>query len=51
MNVLVYFIDWIIGYVYDGVFGWVGFILIVSMYYMIFRFFKREIYLGRFVDF
>lgn len=39
VNVLFYYIDWMIGYVYFGVFGWVVMVLIGFVYYFILCFF------------
>ncbi len=44
VNALAHFTDWIIGHVHDGALGWVGFMVIASMYHMAPRMFKREIY-------
>lgn len=39
VNVIGYFIDWIIVYVYVGVFGWNGFFIFGIFYWFIFRIF------------
>jgi cytochrome c oxidase cbb3-type subunit 1 len=44
VNALAHFTDWIIGHVHDGALGWVGFMIIGSMFHMAPRMFKREIY-------
>jgi len=44
VNALAHFTDWIIGHVHDGALGWVGFMVIASIYHMAPRIFKREIY-------
>jgi cytochrome c oxidase cbb3-type subunit 1 len=44
VNALAHFTDWIIGHVHDGALGWVGFMVIASLFHMAPRMFKREIY-------
>ena len=44
VNALAHFTDWIVGHVHDGALGWVGFMVMASMYHMAPRIFKREIY-------
>lgn len=44
VNALAHFTDWIVGHVHDGALGWVGFMIIGSMFHMAPRMFKREIY-------
>ncbi|MGL6070905.1 cytochrome-c oxidase, cbb3-type subunit I [Craterilacuibacter sp.] len=42
VNALSHYTDWTIGHVHSGALGWVGFITIGSMYYLIPRLFGRE---------
>ena len=42
VNALSHYTDWTIGHVHSGALGWVGFITIGSMYYLIPRLFNRE---------
>ena len=42
VNALSHYTDWTIGHVHSGALGWVGFITIGSLYYMIPRLFNRE---------
>ncbi len=44
VNALAHFTDWIPGHVHDGTLGWVGFMIIASLFHMAPRMFKREIY-------
>ncbi|MDH4944386.1 cytochrome-c oxidase, cbb3-type subunit I [Sulfurimonas sp. C5] len=44
VNAIAHFTDWIIGHVHDGVLGWVGFMIMASLFHMAPRVFKREIY-------
>ena len=44
VNALAHFTDWIPGHVHDGTLGWVGFMIIASIYHMVPRMFKKEIY-------
>jgi cytochrome c oxidase cbb3-type subunit 1 len=44
VNAIAHFTDWIVGHVHDGVLGWVGFMIMASLYHMAPRVFKREIY-------
>jgi len=44
VNAIAHFTDWIVGHVHDGTLGWVGFMIIASIYHMAPRIFKREIY-------
>ena len=44
VNALSHYTDWTIGHVHSGALGWVGFISIGSMYYLIPRLFNRELY-------
>jgi len=50
VNALAHFTDWIPGHVHDGTLGWVGFMIIASIYHMAPRMFKREIYSKKLVD-
>ena len=44
VNALAHFTDWIPGHVHDGTLGWVGFMIISSIFHMAPRMFKKEIY-------
>ena len=44
VNALAHFTDWIPGHVHDGTLGWVGFMIIASLFHMAPRVFKKEIY-------
>ena len=44
VNALAHFTDWIPGHVHDGTLGWVGFMIIASLFHMAPRLFKKEIY-------
>jgi len=44
VNAIAHFTDWIVGHVHDGTLGWVGFMIIGSLFHMAPRVFKREIY-------
>ena len=44
VNAIAHFTDWIPGHVHDGVLGWVGFMIFVSILHMAPRMYKREIY-------
>ncbi len=44
VNAIAHFTEWIVGHVHDGALGWVGFIVMASLYHMAPRIFKREIY-------
>ena len=44
VNAIAHFTEWIVGHVHDGALGWVGFIIMASLYHMAPRIFKREIY-------
>ena len=50
VNALAHFTDWIIGHVHDAALGWVGFMVIVAVYHMVARIFKREIYSKKLMD-
>ncbi len=44
VNAIAHFTDWIPGHVHDGTLGWVGFMIIASIFHMAPRIYKREIY-------
>jgi cytochrome c oxidase cbb3-type subunit 1 len=44
VNALAHFTDWIPGHVHDGTLGWVGFMTMASIYHMVPRFVKKELY-------
>ena len=44
VNALSHYTDWTIGHVHSGALGWVGFVSIGAMYYLIPRLFNRELY-------
>ncbi len=50
VNALSHFTDWTIGHVHSGALGWVAFISIGAMYYLIPRLFNREIYSTRLIE-
>lgn len=50
VNALAHFTDWIIGHVHDGVLGWVGFTIIASIYHMVPRLFKKELYSKKIIE-
>ncbi|MDJ0956005.1 MAG: cytochrome-c oxidase, cbb3-type subunit I [Arenicellales bacterium] len=50
VNALSHYTDWTIGHVHSGALGWVGFISIGAMYYLIPRLFNRELYSLKLVE-
>ncbi len=44
VNALSHYTDWTIGHVHSGALGWVAFVSIGAMYYLIPRLFNRELY-------
>ncbi|MYJ52153.1 MAG: cytochrome C oxidase Cbb3, partial [Gammaproteobacteria bacterium] len=50
VNALSHYTDWTIGHVHSGALGWVGFISIGAMYYLIPRLHGRELYSIRLAD-
>jgi cytochrome c oxidase cbb3-type subunit 1 len=50
VNALSHYTDWTIGHVHSGALGWVAFISIGSMYYLIPRLFNREIYSSKLIE-
>ncbi|MDR1614754.1 MAG: cytochrome-c oxidase, cbb3-type subunit I, partial [Campylobacteraceae bacterium] len=44
VNALAHFTDWVPGHVHDGTLGWVGFMTMASIYHMVPRFVKKELY-------
>ncbi len=50
VNALAHFTDWIPGHVHDGTLGWVGFMIIASIYHMTPRIAKREIWSKKLTD-
>jgi len=50
VNALSHYTDWTIGHVHSGALGWVGFISIGAMYYLIPRLFNRELYSVKLVE-
>jgi len=44
VNALSHYTDWTVGHVHSGALGWVGFVTMGSMYYLIPRLFNRELY-------
>jgi cytochrome c oxidase cbb3-type subunit 1 len=50
VNAIAHFTDWIPGHVHDGTLGWVGFMIIASLYHMAPRMFKRELYSKKLMD-
>nr|MDJ0881983.1 cytochrome-c oxidase, cbb3-type subunit I [Gammaproteobacteria bacterium] len=50
VNALSHYTDWTIGHVHSGALGWVAFISIGAMYYLIPRLFNREIYSPKLIE-
>ena len=50
VNALSHYTDWTIGHVHSGALGWVAFISIGAMYYLIPRLFDREIYSTKLIE-
>lgn len=50
VNALSHNTDWTIGHVHSGALGWVGFITIGAMYYLIPKLFNREIHSVRLIE-
>lgn len=50
VNALSHYTDWTIGHVHSGALGWVAFISLGSMYYLIPRLYGREIYSMKLVE-
>ncbi len=50
VNALSHYTDWTIGHVHSGALGWVGFISIGAMYYLIPRLFNRELFSMKLVE-
>ena len=50
VNALSHYTDWTIGHVHSGALGWVGFISIGAMYYLIPRLFNRQLYSVKLVE-
>ena len=50
VNALSHYTDWTIGHVHSGALGWVAFISIGAMYYLIPRLFGRELHSNRLVE-
>ena len=50
VNALSHYTDWTIGHVHSGALGWVAFVSIGAMYYLIPRLFSRELYSLRLVE-
>lgn len=50
VNALSHYTDWTIGHVHSGALGWVAFISIGAMYYLIPRLFNREIYNNKLIE-
>ncbi len=50
VNALSHYTDWTIGHVHSGALGWVGFISMGAMYYLIPRLFNRELYSLKLVE-
>ena len=44
VNAIAHFTDWIPGHVHDGTLGWVVFMVMASIFHMVPRMYKREIY-------
>ncbi|MCH9670064.1 MAG: cytochrome-c oxidase, cbb3-type subunit I [Gammaproteobacteria bacterium] len=50
VNALSHYTDWTIGHVHSGALGWVAFISLGAMYYLIPRLFNRELYSLKLVE-
>ncbi len=50
VNALSHYTDWTIGHVHSGALGWVAFITIGTMYYLIPRLYGRTIYSNRLIE-
>ena len=50
VNALSHYTDWTIGHVHSGALGWVAFVSIGAMYYLIPRLFGRQLYSQRMVE-
>jgi len=50
VNALSHYTDWTIGHVHSGALGWVAFITIGSMYYLIPRLYGRAIYSNKLIE-
>lgn len=50
VNALSHYTDWTIGHVHSGALGWVAFISIGAMYYLIPRLFDREVYSMKLIE-
>ncbi len=50
VNALSHYTDWTIGHVHSGALGWVGFVSMGALYYLIPRLFNREIYSLKLVE-
>lgn len=50
VNALSHYTDWTIGHVHSGALGWVAFISLGSMYYLIPRLYGREIYSVKLIE-
>ncbi len=50
VNALSHYTDWTIGHVHSGALGWVAFISIGALYYLIPRLFNREIYSTKLIE-
>ena len=50
VNALSHYTDWTIGHVHSGALGWVAFVSIGAMYYLVPRLFGRELYSQRMVE-
>jgi cytochrome c oxidase cbb3-type subunit 1 len=50
VNALSHYTDWTIGHVHSGALGWVAFISIGAMYFLIPKLFGREIYSKRLIE-
>jgi cytochrome c oxidase cbb3-type subunit 1 len=50
VNALSHYTDWTIGHVHSGALGWVAFISIGAMYYLIPRLFNREMYSTKLIE-
>jgi cytochrome c oxidase cbb3-type subunit I len=50
VNALSHFTDWTVGHVHSGALGWVGFVTIGALYFLMPRLFGRELYSNRLAE-
>ena len=50
VNALSHFTDWTVGHVHSGALGWVGFVSIGALYFLIPKLFGRELYSNKLAE-